>query len=265
MNSFVALREFCAKEGLFHSKLERDTNNGKIITFQVRTGKSLGKGVIYSKTKWCPNNHTSTEKVLQLLAFDFFNEFGIPSVNTEFFGVGGAESTISITPKLKIAKHPERSVAPKPKSPVADLDLQIDQILDEEATPGTPGTPVMEGLSKIVDMMNGVKDKTPQGAFEAFSTPGGLQQIGGLLKDPNVANLIGPMMQMFSAPPGGAPQTPQGPPHPLFPGGMPPFMQMMMNIGSGVTDAEAEGERESEEASEVPLVHTPDTPEVVPE
>jgi len=227
--SFVHLKKFCSNEGLYYSKLVQDTNNGKIVTLQVRKFKTLHKAVIFSKSKWIPvdaNFVSSQEKVINLLSFQFFEETGLPSPNLEYWGLS------SLSSAREEEEEEVEEVPIKPKSFMtkkkldSDIEKQIDQILDEEE-----GEILVQSnpLEDIMKMVGGINDPSPEGIFQGLSTPGGLQGIGKMLQNPAMNAMMSNMMMMMMPGMGGM-------------GGVP----------------------HQEVASDVPLVHTPEIPEIVP-
>jgi hypothetical protein len=222
--SFGHLKNFCAIEGLYYSKLVQDTNNGKIITLQVRKIKPLNKAVIFSKSKWIPMNSefsSSQEKVINLLAFQFFEELGLPTPNLHYWGLSN-DSSASEEEEVEEAPVKTKSISKKKKE--SDFEKQIEQILDEEE--GEVTTQIQPNpLNDIMKMVSGIEDSSPEGIFQGLSTPGGLQGIGKMLQNPAMNAMMSSMMMMMTMPPSGARQEATG---------------------------------------EVPLVHTPEIPEVVP-
>jgi len=247
MNAFEALKAFCTKEGLFYAKFERDTNNGKLVTLQVssvhKMSKSFGKFSIFRKSKWCASESANIEKMIQMLSADFFTEVGVSTFNVDYWGVGQeAEEKTPSQPKKKKVKKQKKAVG---------LDKQIDKILSEE---GSDETPESEDLSETLgNLVGGISDKSPAGLFEALSTEGGLEEVGRLLQNPNMTKMISPMMAMMGG---------MGMKMPNFADmmkmGSPGFFPKMVPKATPI-NTESMGEA----AEDVPLVHTPETPEVV--
>ncbi len=224
--SFRNLKAFLEKENLFHSKIARDTNNGRIITLEVRTVKMpVGKEVIFVGRRWYTPGEYSEVKIMDSLASEFFRTIGMtPPLNLEAWGldVERAEKKVSdeeeveeVIPKTqKIKKSPFAKkakakihgvrVAPKSsKEEEDDINSQIDKILEEE----DEEIHEMNPMEKLMGVTEGIKDMSPSGMLEALSTPGGLGKIGSALQDPAILAMLGPMMShMMSA----MPQMPPG-------------------------------------------------------
>jgi len=242
MNSVEALKAFCKNEGFHFHKMEKDTNNGRLVTLQVglhpKHSKVFFKNIIFQKSKWSMPDVASKERMFQILAADFFSELGVTTVDGGYWGLE------------READQEERGLVRPPRKPRAkNIDNQIDKILSEEGSDEAPG--VVEALSGLTD---GIADKSPAGLFDALATEGGLEQVGKILQNPNMTKMISPMMAMM----GGM--------------GMPNIADMMKTAGGAgmpfpkmVPKAvpPTAGTDAGETAEEVPLVHTPETPEVV--
>jgi hypothetical protein len=166
------LKKFCKNEGLFIQKIIRDTNNGKLVTLEIRTLKPPGKGVVFLKSKWCLTGEMAPEKMLDVIALEFFDSMRARP--------GPYKWEIDALPK-------------KTKKEAASLDKQIDQILSEEEQEENP-------LSKIIGLTSNIKNQTPEGVFEALSTQGGLQGIGKMLSEPGVANMFSTLLSSVGMP-----------------------------------------------------------------
>lgn len=226
MTEFRLLKKFCLSEGLHLSKSAKDTNNGELVSMEVRALDSRGGAkIVFSKTKWYPRGVVSREKVLNLLSYECFESLGVPVVNERYW-VASEESALrpAMPPVARVNKLAEtlRNLPKEGKhSPSPSLDDQIDQILEngpadtgETEGEGTIAetAPPVNNFMDMMGLMGQVQDQSPQGMFAALSTPGGLSQIGSLLKDPQFLNFASPMISMmaggmFPKPPSGYPKA----------------------------------------------------------
>lgn len=218
MENFSLLKKFCLRENLFVSKTTRDTNNGEFLCLEVRWLEQRGHGVLFTKTKWFPKNTISREKVLNLLSYQFFKSFGIPIVS-ESYWTGAPAPVPKSQPQPKIQKRVKRQPAQNLQS---SFDAELDQILDgaiedykeEGATVEdsrlADGVPPVHNFMDMMNLAGQIPDQSFQGMMSAFSTPGGLAQVGNLLQNPAVLGLLSPimtsMMQAIPKPPGSMPK-----------------------------------------------------------
>ena len=206
LSAYSILKKFCHQEGLYHTKRPKDTNNGSFVFLEVRTNKTEGQGVIFSKVKWFMKGCVVKNNIFNLLAFEFFEAVGVSLVNSEYW----------LTSKREVKPQKRSEIGPGVEIDERTFDDQLDDALAEaeaEAELGevddqtksptvkAPETNPMSFLGDFTKMMGGIKNQSLPGMMEALSTPGGLNQVGAMLQNPMFNQMMSVMVGgVFQAP-----------------------------------------------------------------
>lgn len=213
LSAYATLKKFCHQEGFYHIKPNRDTNNGVLVLLEVRTSKTPGQGVIFSKVKWFKKGCNVKDNILNLLAYEFFESVGVPLVNHDYWLVSGSETKsqkkIKIsTPKVDLEQTKTFDDQLDDALAEAEADFEATEEVGEEksgvATVKPPATNPMAFMGDFAKMMGGIQDQSLPGLMSALSTPGGLEQVGALLQNPMMNQMMSMTLgSMFQAPKGG--------------------------------------------------------------
>lgn len=218
LSAYATLKKFCYQEGFYHIKPNRDTNNGVLVLLEVRTSKTPGQGVIFSKVKWFKKGCNVKDNILNLLAYEFFESVGVPLVNQDYWLASENEPKPQKKPKVKVTtpkmdlEQVEKTFDDQLDDALAEAEADVaetevaEDVREEKsgvATAKPPVTNPMAFMGDFAKMMGGIQDQSLPGMMAALSTPGGLDQVGSLLQNPM-------MNQMMSAVLGGMFQAPKG-------------------------------------------------------
>lgn len=210
LSAYATLKKFCHQEGFYHIKPNRDTNNGVLVLLEVRTSKTPGQGVIFSKVKWFKKGCNVKDNILNLLAYEFFESVGVPLVNHDYWLVSGSETKSQKKVKVaasKVEADVEKTFDDQLDDALAEAEAEDLASLEEEksgvATVKPPATNPMDFFGGFAKMMGGIQDQSLPGMMAALSTPGGLEQVGALLQNPMMNQMMSMTLgSMFQAPKG---------------------------------------------------------------
>lgn len=251
--SFETLKVFCNNEGLFYSKLEQKTNNGKITTLEVRKVKTPHRQTLFTKSVWTPSFIPGkNQKTIDLLSNEFFETFGLSRIDYRYWGVSlrsevcQGEEEVEEEESLESGTH------------LKDIETQIDRILDEEDQGSEPPRP--PALESMIKAM-GTSGQPPDELFRKLASADGLSLLGGVLQDRQsgefFSNIFG---ALFSAMPPPGPGDQAFPTDTVFNG-----EKLLSKLQDQVRAFERPQPEEDPGSVEgPPSVHTPDTPEPFP-